>query len=129
MSYDKTDLIRYRLEKSDRTFQEAKSLADNGFWNGAANRLYYSCFYAVIALLAKDDVNASTHNGVRVEFFKRYVKTNILSKDFSSFYSNIMGKRQESDYDDFLEFSEDDIEPLFPKAIVFINGIKELLDD
>ncbi len=78
MSYDKTDLIRCRLEKSERTFQEAKSLADSGFWNGAANRLYYSCFYAVITLLAKDNVNATTHNGVRTEFFKRYVKTEIL---------------------------------------------------
>ncbi|MCF6356288.1 MAG: HEPN domain-containing protein [Draconibacterium sp.] len=129
MSYDKTDLIRYRLEKSERTFQEAKSLSDSGFWNGAANRLYYSCFYEVIALLAKDNVNALTHNGVRVEFFKRYVKTEILSRDFSNFYSNIMGKRQESDYDDFLEFSKNDIKPLFPKTIVFINGIKELLKD
>ncbi len=32
-----------------------------------------------------------------------------------------MAKRQESDYDDFLQFSKDDIEPLFPKAIEFIN--------
>jgi uncharacterized protein (UPF0332 family) len=50
MSFKKSDLIQYRLEKSWTTYREAKSLAENGFWNGAANRLYYCCFYAVIAL-------------------------------------------------------------------------------
>lgn len=44
MSYNKEDLIRYRLEKADKTFEEAESLAKGGYWNGAANRLYYSCF-------------------------------------------------------------------------------------
>ena len=105
MSYRKQDLINYRLEKSLRTFQEAESLCKSGFWGGAANRLYYSCFYAVISLLAKDNISASTHNGVRTEFFKRYIKTGILNKDLSSLYSNLMNKRQEGDYDDFHNFS------------------------
>jgi len=101
MTFLKDDIISYRLEKAQVTFNEAKSLANNGFWNGAANRLYYSCFYSVIALLAKDDIPASTHNGVRTEFFRRYIKTEIFNRDFSSLYTDLMGKRQESDYDDF----------------------------
>jgi len=43
MTFLKDDIIRYRLEKAQVTFNEAKSLADGRFWNGAANRLYYSC--------------------------------------------------------------------------------------
>lgn len=70
MSYQKEDLIKYRLEKSAITFNEAKSLAESGFWGGCANRLYYSCFYSVTALLAKDDVSAYTHNGVRLSFLE-----------------------------------------------------------
>ena len=93
MTYLKNDIIRYRLEKSQITFDEAKSLANNGFWNGTANRLYYSCFYSVIALLAKDDIPASTHNGVRTEFFRKYIKTGILDRGFSSLYTDLMGKR------------------------------------
>ena len=127
MSYQKEDLIRYRLEKSLTTFQEAKSLSESRFWGGAANRLYYSCFYAVIALLAKDDISASTHNGVRTEFFKRYIKTGILDKGFSSLYSDLMSKRQESDYDDFLEFTQEEILPLFDDVQFFIDTIQKLL--
>ena len=91
------------------------------------NGLYYSCFYCVIALLAKDDITASTHNGVRSEFFRLYVKSGILDKKFSSIYTDLMSKRQESDYDDFLEFSEEDILPLIGEVEIFIQAIQELI--
>jgi uncharacterized protein (UPF0332 family) len=129
MSYNKEDLIQYRLDKSKTTFEEAKSLAINRFWGGTANRLYYSCFYVVIALLAKDEVSASTHNGVRTEFFRRYVKTGILDKKYSSLYTDLMGKREESDYDDFFEFTEQDIAPLFPEVEMFIEKIHQLIEN
>ncbi len=70
MSYNKDDLIQYRVNKSKTTFEEARSLGLSGFWGGTANRLYYACFYIVIALFAKEEVAASTHNGVRTEFFQ-----------------------------------------------------------
>jgi uncharacterized protein (UPF0332 family) len=128
MSYNKEDLIKYRLEKSKNTFKEAKSLANDGWWNGAATRLYYSCFYSVIALLVSEDVNANTHNGARTEFFKRFIKTGLLPKEFSAFYSDLMNKRQESDYDDFLEFTEEEISPLFIKAEEFNLQIEKLIN-
>jgi uncharacterized protein (UPF0332 family) len=127
MSYNKEDLIKYRLEKSAITFEEAKSLFESGFWNGAANRLYYSCFYSVIALLIKDDISALTHNGVRTEFFKHYIKTELLDKKFSVLYSNLMNKRQESDYGDFQNFSEEEIRPLIQEVNLFLKVIKELI--
>ena len=129
MSFNKKDLIQYRLEKAWTTYQEAKSLAGSGFWDGAANRLYYSCFYAVIALLAKNDITVTTHNGVRTEFFRNYIKTGILDKEFSSLYSNLMGKRQESDYGDFQNFSTNEISPLINEAESFISKITEIIKD
>lgn len=127
MSYQKADLIHYRLEKSSTAFEEAKSLSKNGFWGGAVNRLYYSCFYAVIALLAKEDIPASTHNGVRTEFFKRYIKTGLLDKKYSTLYSDLMSKRQESDYDDFQEFMENDVLPLFSEVQSLLDTIREII--
>ncbi len=129
MSFNKKDLIKYRLEKAWTTYKEAKSLAGSGFWDGAANRLYYSCFYAVIALLANNDITATTHNGVRTEFFRKYIKPGILDKKYSSLYSNLMGKRQESDYGDFQSFSEDEVFPLINEAESFISKITEIIND
>ncbi|MBN1953073.1 MAG: HEPN domain-containing protein [Bacteroidales bacterium] len=128
MSYQKDDLIQYRINKAQTTLQEAKSLADDGYWNGTVNRLYYSCFYAVIALLAKSDISARTHNGVRSEFFRLYIKSKILDKSYSSLYSNLMGKRHEIDYGDFQQFEKKDILPLINQVEEFISRIKELIE-
>jgi hypothetical protein len=48
---DKDDLVKYRLEKAKETFEDAQLLIESKRWNSAINRLYYSAFYAVIALL------------------------------------------------------------------------------
>ena len=127
MSYNKDDIIQYRIEKSERTFLEAKSLKSSQFWNGAVNRLYYSCYHIVSALLIKDGINASTHNGVRSQYFKFYIKTKKMDRKYSVLYSDLMNKRQESDYDDFQEFKQEDIEPLFEEVEEFINAVKEEL--
>jgi uncharacterized protein (UPF0332 family) len=73
--------------------------------------------------LAKHEITATTHNGVRTEFFRNYIKTGRLDKKFSSLYSNLMGKRQESDYGDFQNFSEENILPLIAEAEAFINEL------
>ncbi len=127
MNYEKQDLIRYRIDKSKRTLEEAKFLGENSFFTGAANRLYYSCFYIVIALLLNNDITISTHNGVRTEFFKRYIKSNILDKKYSSLYSNLMNKRQEGDYNDFQEFTKEDIIPLINEVEEFVILIERII--
>lgn len=129
MSYEKADLINYRLRKAHTTLDEAKSLIEQGYINGSANRLYYSCFYAVIALLAKVDISARTHNGVRGEFFKAFIKTGLLDSEFSQIYSNLMGIRQENDYADFVEFEIEEIQPLVAQAERLISAIEELIKE
>ncbi len=128
MSFDKKDIINYRTEKSHRTLQEAKSLIESGYWNGAVNRLYYCCYHIVKALLLKNDIQASTHNGVRTEFFKYFIKTGILDKKAGVLYSDLMNKRQESDYDDFLEFDKEDVLPLIEEVEEFQHQIEKLIN-
>ncbi|MGV8091885.1 MAG: HEPN domain-containing protein [Mangrovibacterium sp.] len=48
---ERNEYVRYRLESARKTYDAAKVLADNGFWNSAVNRLYYALFYAVNGLL------------------------------------------------------------------------------
>ena len=129
MSLEKEDIIKYRIEKAHLTFQEAQSLIQSEFWSGAVNRLYYSCYHIVKALLLKNDIKASTHNGVRTEFFKYYIKTGILDKKASILYSDLMNKRQESDYDDFFEFEKADVLPLIDEVKEFQIQIEKLIHE
>ena len=46
-------LIHYRLERAQESLDDARLLAEANRWNACVNRLYYSCFYAVSALLVR----------------------------------------------------------------------------
>jgi uncharacterized protein (UPF0332 family) len=127
MSNDKQELIEYRISRSKETFEEALLLASNNHWNAVANRLYYSCFYIVNALLIKNDLSYSSHNGVKTEFHKSYVKTGIVSMDSGKIYSRLFNLRQEGDYIDFQRFDGKDIEPFIEDVRSFLNEIESIL--
>lgn len=53
---NRDDYIQYRFQRAEESFEEALILAEKERWNTVINRLYYSCFYAVTALLLKHDI-------------------------------------------------------------------------
>ena len=124
MQQSKADYIKYRLEKADETMVAAKVLIDNQLWNSVVNRLYYACFYAVNALLVNDDISAKTHNGVKTQFFLNYIKSEKIDKKYSLLYSDLFDWRQKGDYNDFFDFKEEDISPLYEPCKELINTIK-----
>ena len=63
MSVTKQDYIDYRVLKSNEIFEDSRLLANNQRWNSCVNRLYYSSYYLVSALLYKSDYKSETHNG------------------------------------------------------------------
>ena len=71
------ELIKYRVARANETFEEARLLAEAGYWNAAANRLYYACFYLVNALLISRKLSYSSHNGVKTEFNRVFVKSGL----------------------------------------------------
>ena len=122
------ELISYRLSRAFETYEEAIILARESHWNTAANRLYYACFYAVSALLLKNGLSISTHNGVKTEFHKSFVKTGNISKQSGRTYSRLFNLRQEGDYLDFKRLEKEDIDPYFQEAKDFIAVITTLIN-
>jgi len=102
-------------------------LAQENHWNAVANRLYYSCYYAVNALLIKHRFSFSSHNGVKTEFYKSFVKTGNISIESGKLYNRLFNLRQEGDYVDFQRFTQEDIEPFLDQAENFIREIKKLI--
>ena len=122
------DYIAYRISKSEEIFADAKLLAENERWNSCVNRLYYSVYYMVSALLSKNGIKATTHNGVRQKFSLHFVKAGKASAESGKLYSNLFRWRQESDYADFIDFDKETVLPLISSASDFINSVKSLLD-
>ncbi len=128
MAASKEDYIRYRIKKSDEVFEDAKLLAKNGRWNSCVNRLYYSAFYLVSALLFQKGIKAETHNGVKTQFFQHFVKTGRTQLKFGKLYSHLFDWRQETDYGDFVEFEEETVEPLLNQVRELNSEVHHLID-
>ncbi len=100
------DYSAYRLKRAIETIEEVETHIVNGFWNTAINRMYYACFYAVGALLAKYGIDTSSHSGTRLQFGQLFIKTGLIDRDMSKIYSELFEKRQKGDYNDFFDFDE-----------------------
>jgi uncharacterized protein (UPF0332 family) len=120
------DYITYRIERAWKTFSDAKSLVETQSWNSAVNRLYYACFYAVLALFAKYNINSHTHTGVKTQFSLNFIKTAKLGKHFGILYTDLFDFRQKGDYGDFFDFEEKNVMDLIPRVEQFIREIESL---
>ena len=120
-------IIEYRLEKCERTFSDVEKATEFGMYNTAANRLYYAFYYVASALLISKGVSAHTHSGLQSMIHMHFIKTGMLSTEDGILMRRLFSLRQESDYDDFVMLTEDDIKPLLPKTRKFIDKIKSLI--
>jgi len=127
MTGSQNDYIRYRLDRSVELFQDARLLAENKRWRSSVNRLYYSSFHLINALLFQEGINAKSHDGLKTKFFQLYVKTNLVDIEFGKLYSRMIDWRQESDYSVYVDFGEDDVVPLIKKVEKFNTLLTELI--
>lgn len=81
----------------------------------------------MIALLVKNNIAAQTHGGARQMFGLHFVKTGLISKDLGKFYTDIFDKRQTGDYDDYVDFNEEDVVGFIEPAKRMIFEIEKLL--
>jgi len=126
---DKDDLVKYRLERAKETLEDAQLLIESKRWNSAINRLYYSAFYAVIALLLNENHKTTTHNGVKSIFSEQFIKNNIISQEFGKKYSQLFTWRQKGDYADLFDFTEEKVLPYYDFVKKFIIQIEKIINN
>lgn len=127
MSDYKEEYIKYRIEKSERAYLDAKLLTSQESWNACINRLYYSCYYIVPALALKNDIQAQTHSGLRSQFNLHFIKTKKISIEMGKLYSDLIDSRQKGDYGDLYDFDKETVESLIEPVGEFISSLKKLI--
>lgn len=95
---DRKEVVKYRLEKANRTYQEAIGSIKNGYVETAANRLYYAAYYTVSALLISYKYEVSTYNGVIQMFGKVFLRNNIIDKKYGKIFNQLFSLRLTGDY-------------------------------
>ena len=122
---ERTTIVRYRIERALDTLNEVDYLVQMHFYNNAANRLYYSCYYAASALLIANQVSTKSHDGVRQMFSSKFVKTGVFPSYFGRIYSELFSARQTGDYEDLFNHSSVTVSMLIPKATEFVDSVKK----
>ncbi len=117
-------LIDYRMERAKESAAAAQLLYENKMLTSAMNRIYYSLFYAVQALLVLKNVSFSKHGQVKGYFNKEFIKTGLLPIELGKFYNNTFEFRQKFDYVDFSIPESAVIFDYIQKAKSFISQIE-----
>ena len=124
---DRQILVNLELEKADNTFKQVAVLQREGYWDTMANRLYYSMFHAVSALLINDKREVGSHKGAAIRFHQYYVKTGLFTEAEGSLYSQMESLREKSDYNCYFNVTENDIVSKVVPAESFIAKIKQYI--
>ena len=124
---ERNAIVTLKVTKAYETLKQAEGIAQLGYWNTVANRLYYACYYMTTALLIYNNHSAQTHSGVIRLFGLHFISKNLISKDLSKFYSKLFEMRQTGDYDDLYNLTEEDVYPLIEPTKVFLRKIEELM--
>jgi uncharacterized protein (UPF0332 family) len=126
---EKKALINYRLERSNESLKAANLMMENDMYIPAMNRIYYSMFYAVQALLILNESTFSKHGQVKGFFNKEYIKTGVFPKEFGKLFNTVFEYRQKFDYVDLIIPEKELISDYISKANSFIDKISDFIKD
>lgn len=118
---ERVAVVSYRIEKAQNAIEEAEKVSAIGLWNIVANRLYYALFYASTAILIKKGLTAHTHAGAIAMISLHLVQQGLLSTEDIRLIRKLFSLRQEGDYEDFVEVTEEEIQQYLPMVKILLD--------
>lgn len=115
------------IEKSNRNMQQALHNVDMGYWDLVANRLYYSMFHAVNAIMVKDGIRTGTHKGTSAMFGLHYVMSGKFSREDGILYSRLQTMREKADYQNTFTLTEEQGQELIAQSLQLAQHIIEYI--
>ncbi|MDE6521689.1 MAG: HEPN domain-containing protein [Muribaculaceae bacterium] len=107
--------------------KEAVDIGRLGYWNLAANRLYYAAYYASAALLIHNGIEASSHKGIVRMIGMTFVRQGILNSEDSQLIGRLFTMRQTGDYEDLFDWKESDVSPMYLPVKDYIERIESII--
>ena len=128
---EKRELIKYRLNRAKNTLKTVELLIEYQVIDGnsISNRLYYACFYAVLALLESKDIRVKSHKTIKSQFGLHFIQTGIIDAKYGKMYSNLFDLRQEADYADLTMIEISDSVFFVEDSKDFIKIIEKILSE
>lgn len=123
MNSQQADLLR----KAQDSLRAAKMLADEGFYDFAVSRAYYTMFYVAEAFLLGEGLEFSSHSAVISAFGQRFAKTGIVPEEFHRYLIDGQDSRIVADYDIGPGLSHDQAAEQIARAQQFLELAERLI--
>lgn len=104
-------------------------LLDKNFVDDAVSRAYYAVFYAVVALLRKNNVNLEEHKHAYIlnQFRLLFIDTNIFSTEIFFKIQQIKQVREQADYSAIIKIDKVKAKQLLADAKLIVDNVKDYI--
>lgn len=123
---DRTEMVKIEFERAWKMMHEAEINLNNKLWNVVGNRLYYSIFHAVSALLIRNNLKVGTHKGATIQFARNFILTGKFDKRYGQLYGQLQTIREKADYHNTYELEESEALYYFEAAKEFLTEIQKV---
>ena len=124
---ERTVMVRREYEKALQFYRQAEMNAEIELWDVVANRLYYSLFHGVCALLIRYGIQVSSHKGAVIMFGQHFVQTGKFETNDGRFYAQLQSMREKADYSCYWQVESTDLDGFLPRTKGILDKIKEHL--
>ena len=128
MGINKKDQVQRLVEKSKTSLKAAARLYEEGFYDYATSRAYYSMFYLASAALLTINLSFSKHSAIIAAFGKHFAKTKIINPQYHNLLREAFRDRTVSDYDFMVEIPEEEAKAVLANAKKFQTALTNYLN-
>ncbi len=125
---ERKELITYRLEQAEKTYQEVGQFIEINSLAAAVNRIYYGMFYGLLALALKHSFETSKHQQLLGWFNKNFINTQKIEINYAKIIQKAFERRMRSDYDAFVDFDKETVTQLYADMRLFLDRIGEEIE-
>jgi len=123
---ENTGTSEYR-KKAVEAFDVGRMALDSGKLISTVNRLYYSAFYCVTALLQADGQTYVKHSAVRAAMHRDFVRSGRVPAGFGELFDRLFKDRQDGDYRPETKFDAAELKILAGQVGEFIEFVKSFV--
>lgn len=123
------ELAKVRMERARELLLEAEELLEKESYKSANNRAFYAMEKAIKALLATEQIEATTHNGGLKQFNFAFIYRGdgtFTSEDYQKI-ARCEQIRNASDYDDFYIASKEETRQQVENTRYIVNKVDQYI--
>ena len=126
---DLIEIVKQHLSRAKKKLKAAEYLREQGFYDDAISRAYYSAYHAVYALLILLGSSPKTHKGLINLFWVKVVEQGMIDKEVGRALGKLFSLRESADYSTIDFFSEDDANDAITYAKNIVYAIETKIQE